>query len=378
MNEASKLHVVLVSWSWSTGMKQMISICKRFGMACALGAMLVGGGVGVAVAQGWWQMNTQTNSRPAPVQNRAYFPVTRCINIGGALEAPREGDWYNYKIRERDMRTISRAGFDTVRIPIKWSNYALPNPPYTISPAFFARIDEVMTWALQANLNVIINVHHYDELYADPDRHEPRLDAIWAQIAARYRTAPANVMFEIINEPRDNFSGERVNVAQARALSIIRQTNPTRTAILAGDNWGNIDGIDNLRLPNDPFVVGTVHYYSPFEFSHQGAEWMPNPPPTGRNWPRPGEQAQLQRDMERIAAFRNRIQAPVLMGEFGTVVTIPMAQRVAWTTDMRRAFDSINMPSCFFNYAAGFNVYDLQSEQWKAPLLGALGLTPRS
>jgi endoglucanase len=355
----------------------MISICKRFGLACALGAILVGSGVGVAVAQGWWQMGVGQQTRGTQVQNRAYFPVNRCLNVGGALEAPREGDWFNYKIRQRDMQTIARAGFDTVRIPIKWSAHALPTAPYTIDPAFFARIDEVMTWALQSNLNVIINVHHYDELYEDPDRHEPRLDALWAQIAARYRTAPPNVMFEIINEPRDKFSGNRVNIAQARSLSIIRQTNPTRTTILTGDQWGSIEGMDNLQMPADPFVVGTVHYYSPFDFSHQGAEWMPNAPPAGRRWPQPGEKEQMARDMERMAAFRTRIGAPVLMGEFGTVDNIPMVERAAWTADIRRAFASINMPTCYFNYAAGFSLYDLQREQWKAPLLGALGLTPR-
>jgi endoglucanase len=356
---------------------QLVSICKRFGAACALGAILVGSGVGVAVAQGWWQLNGQPNARSVPVQNQAYFPVNRCINVGGALEAPNEGDWFNYKIRQRDMQTIAQAGFDTVRIPIKWSAHAQTRAPYTIDQAFFQRIDQVMTWALQSNLNVIINVHHYDELYDDPDRHEPRFDALWAQIAARYRTAPPKVMFELINEPRGAFSGERVNVAQARALSIIRQTNPTRTAILTGDNWGNISGIDNLRMPNDPYIVGTVHYYSPYEFSHQGATWMPNPPPSGRNWPRIGERETLDRDMAKLAAFRNRIGAPVLLGEYGTVDNIPMAQRAEWTADMRRAFQSINMPDCFFNYSAGFNAYDLATEQWKRPLLNALGLRPR-
>jgi endoglucanase len=355
----------------------MISICKRFGVACALGAILVGAGFGVAVAQGWWQIGSGQQPISRQVQNQAYFPVNRCINVGGALEAPNEGDWFNYKIRQRDMQTIARAGFDTVRIPIKWSAHAQTKAPYTIDPAFFARIDEVMTWALQSRLNVIINVHHYDELYADPDAHEPRLDALWAQIAARYRSAPANVMFEIVNEPRDNFSGQRVNVAQARALSIIRQTNPTRTAILTGDNWGSIEGMDNLQMPADPYIVGTVHYYSPFEFTHQGAEFGENPPPAGRTWPRLGEREQLQRDMNRMAAFRTRIGAPVLMGEYGTLDNIPMVQRAAWTADVRRAFQAINMPTCYFNYAAGFSLYDLQREQWKAPLISALGLTPR-
>jgi endoglucanase len=353
----------------------MIAICKRFGVACAIGAILVGSGVGVAVAQGWWQMGGPQFGR-APLANQAYFPVRKCINMGGALEAPKEGEW-GYTIRQRDMTTIATAGFDTVRIPIKWSAHASTRAPYTIDPAFFARIDQVITWALQANLNVIINVHHYDELYADPDRHEPRLDALWAQIAARYRTAPPNVMFEIINEPREAFSGERVNVAQARALQIIRQTNPTRTAILTGDAWGSIEGMDNLRLPADPFVVGTVHYYGPYEFTHQGASWLPNAPPSGRTWPKTGDYEQLQRDMNRMVEFRNRIQAPVLMGEYGVTIEVPMSLRASWTADVTRAFDNVSMPTCYFNFAAGFGTYDLAREQWYSPLLQALGLGRR-
>jgi endoglucanase len=356
-------------------MTRMVSICKRFGVACALGAVIVGSGVGVAVAQGWWQMSGP-QARPAPVQNRAYFPVRKCLNMGGALEAPKEGEW-GYIIRKRDMENIANAGFDTVRIPIKWSAHAATSAPYTINPAFFARIDQVMTWALQSRLNVIINVHHYDELYVNPDLHEPRLDAMWAQIAQRYQTAPANVMFEIINEPRDAFSGERVNVAQERALSLIRQTNPTRTTILTGDAWGTVGGMDNLRMPADPFVVGTVHYYTPYEFTHQGATWMPNPPPSGRTWPKLGEREQLARDIGQMVNFRNRIQAPVLMGEYGVGVEVPLHLRAAWTADMKRAFDDIAMPTCYFNYAAGFGMYDLAREQWNGPLLQALGLGRR-
>jgi endoglucanase len=352
-------------------MKQMIAICKRFGAACVLGALVVGGLVGVAVAQGLWHLGP-----PQPqVQNRAYFPVKQCINMGSGLEAPREGEW-GYTFRQRDLASVKAADFDTVRIPIKWSAHALPNAPYTISPQFFARIDQIMTWALEQDLNVIINVHHYEELYQDPDRHEPRLLGMWSQIAARYRTAPANVMFEIINEPRDAFSGERVNRIQAQALSIIRATNPTRTVILTGDAWGSIEGMDNLKLPPDPFVVGTVHYYGPYEFTHQLASWLPNPPPA-RTWPKTGDKEQLARDIRRMAAFRDRIQAPVLMGEYGVGNEVSMVLRAAWTADVTRAFNEINMPTCYFNYASGFAAYDLQSERWHRPLLDALGL-PRT
>jgi endoglucanase len=357
-------------------MKHMLPIGKTKVWLMALSALIVGSGAGVGLAQGLWQASGAAGPQKDAVTNKAYFPVKHCVNIGGALEAPNEGDWYNYKIRERDMAAIAKVGFDTVRIPIKWSAHALESAPYTIDEAFFARIDQVIGWAVNSKLAVIIDVHHYDELYTDPDRHETRLEALWAQIATRYEAAPREIIFEIINEPRDAFSGPRVNKVQARILSTIRKTNPTRTVILTGDQWGTIDGSDNLVLPNDPFVVGSVHYYSPYEFTHQGAEFADNPPPTGRTWPQKGEPEQLVRDVARITAFRARIQAPVLVGEYGALDTIPLDQRVAWTRDVHRAFEAINVPSCYFNYAAGFGLYDLKNEQWKRPLLSALGLEP--
>ena len=51
-------------------------------------------------------------------------PVDRCMNLGGALEAPNEGDW-GYTIRAEDLETIKAAGFDTVRLPVRWDVHAM-------------------------------------------------------------------------------------------------------------------------------------------------------------------------------------------------------------------------------------------------------------
>ena len=357
-------------------MERLRSFCRRSGLVCALGTILIGSGVGVAVAQGVWQVTKAPTRTQISTVARAPFPVERCINVAGALEAPNEGDW-GYKIRERDFRTIRAAGFDTIRVPIKFSAHAMEQAPYTLDPTFIARIDEVVRWALRNDLTIILNLCHYTELFENPDVHERRLVALWAQIAARYQNTPAKVMFEIINEPQEAFSGPRVNQVQAEVLTVIRKTNPTRTVIFAGDNWGNIGGIDNLELPDDPYVVGTVHYYQPFEFTHSGASWMDDPPPAGRMWPRPGETRELQRDLAQIAAFRERIKAPVLLGEYGVGVEVPMRLRADWTRAMTSAFKEIKMPACYFNFTGGFDTYDRSVEQWHAPLLEALQLRPK-
>src|SRR5215470_807883 len=67
----------------------------------------------------------------------------RGMNLGNALEAPKEGAW-GVILQPGYFRAIREAGFDTVRLPVCWSAHALPDAPYTIDAAFAERVD----WAI--------------------------------------------------------------------------------------------------------------------------------------------------------------------------------------------------------------------------------------
>ena len=352
--------------------KSIKRICSKNGLFCASAIFVSSVLGGAAIAQSFWQISGQNQSRA--IKNAAYFPVNKCINMGGGLEAPKEGEW-GYTFESQDFYAIKQRGFDSVRIPIKWSAHISNNERALIDPLFLQRVDQIISWGLAAKLNIIINVHHYDELYENPDVHEARLIAIWQQLSEHYRNAPPQLIFEIINEPKDNFSGARVNRTQNAALAQIRQTNPTRTVILAGDKWGGIDGMDNLRLPNDPYIVGTVHYYGPFEFTHQGAEWMgKDAPPKGRKWRQNGDIEQLNKDISRIYEWRQRLGAPILMGEFGTDIAVPMPARAEWARDVSAGFRAAQIPTCYYSFAAGFGAYDKDNRRWHSPIIEALGM----
>ena len=68
------------------------------------------------------------------------------------------------------VELIQRAGFDTVRIPVRWSAHVAPRPPFTIEPSFLGLVDMAIATALEADLDVVINVHHDRALNADPTR----------------------------------------------------------------------------------------------------------------------------------------------------------------------------------------------------------------
>ncbi len=50
--------------------------------------------------------------------------------------------------------------------------------PYTIDPVFAARVDWAIDQATANRLNVIINVHNYEEMDKNPDANQERLAAL--------------------------------------------------------------------------------------------------------------------------------------------------------------------------------------------------------
>ena len=73
-----------------------------------------------------------------------------------------------------DFDTIAGAGFDSVRVPVRWSAYAGETPPHTIDETILVRVDWVLDQATRTGLAAIVNVHLYDELSADPAAERAR------------------------------------------------------------------------------------------------------------------------------------------------------------------------------------------------------------
>lgn len=126
----------------------------------------------------------------------------RGANLGNYLEAPKGVDW-GAKYDERDFQNIRNEGFDHVRLPVRWTDYAEPSPDFHLTAHIFRSVDFLVTNALAQKLAVIINLHHFDEFTENPAAHSNKLFAVWRQVAAQYSASPASVAFEILNEPRD-------------------------------------------------------------------------------------------------------------------------------------------------------------------------------
>src|SRR5690349_11190137 len=49
--------------------------------------------------------------------------LRRGVNLGNMLEAPNEGDW-GLTVQEEYLDRITEAGFDFIRLPVRWNTHA--------------------------------------------------------------------------------------------------------------------------------------------------------------------------------------------------------------------------------------------------------------
>jgi aryl-phospho-beta-D-glucosidase BglC (GH1 family) len=300
----------------------------------------------------------------------------RGINMGNSFEAPSETAWGNPWDPEY-FRIMADLGFSHVRLPVRWEpvDRSMANSPYTINPEFLDRIQQVVDTALSNGLHIIVNMHHHEALYEDPARQKDRFLSQWDQIANRFQDYPDSLLFEVLNEPHGNLTPALWNEYFADALSVIRNTNPTRIVLMGTAEYGGLGGVVHLQIPDDEYLILSVHYYNPFNFTHQGAEWVGAQADEwlGTEW------NDTEADRETVASdfgyalqYSETNNIPLHVGEFGAYEKADLDSRTRWTTFLGRWFEEQNLSWAYWEFSAGFGIYDPATAQYLTPLVDAL------
>lgn len=331
--------------------------------------------------------------RDAPSPARlALQSFRRGVNLGNYLEAPPGEDWGG-SYTALDFDAIRAEGFDHVRIPVAWHHHLDSSPERRVAEIFFQRVDRLVRLALERDLAVLLNWHHYDDFMAAPDRHVDTLEKVWRQIASRYADIPGTIAFEIMNEPHGHADTFAMNRIYARLVPAIREEAPKRTVFVGPGRYQHIEELRHLRLPPDDRLVVSVHHYEPFLFTHQGASWtLPLTATTGIRFPGPPDTT-LTADEEALRAHpwiadwmraHNELPAelnpssvenlrgilrwakdwsdyhgyPVHIGEFGAVKWADPASRIQYHREMRRLLDNLELPWTLWDWNQNFRFWD--------------------
>lgn len=307
--------------------------------------------------------------------------LRRGVNFGDMLDAPDEGAW-GLKVQDEFVNVTAEAGFTAVRLPVRWSNHAGAAIPCAIDPQFFARVESIVDQLLAKGLYVVMDMHHYRQLdgddldegefSVDPGIVETRFLALWHQIAQRFRGKSERLLFELYNEPHGRLTPSQWNDLLAQALAVVRESNRRRIVVIGPTNWNGADALPSLRLPDDPNLIVTVHDYEPFDFTHQGADWVSPVPPVGVRCCTSSQEASAVAPLIAAKAWSDARHYPVFLGEFGAFSRADMKSRVAYTRFMREQAEARRIPWAYWELAAGFGVFDPVGHRWRAPLKAAL------
>jgi len=300
--------------------------------------------------------------------------IGRGINLGNALEAPNEGDWgvtldYTY------FKIIRDAGFNSIRLPVRWSAHAAADSPYTIDPIFKLRVDWAINQAIGKNLIIIVNMHHYEEMFSAPGFEKKRFLGLWRQLAESYKDYSWRLVFEILNEPHDALTDNLWNQYLAEALDLIRESNPNRGVIIGTAGWGGAGSLDQLIIPEaDTAVIVTYHYYNPFEFTHQGAEWVDGSDSwIGTVWTgSDAEKLAIGTEFNKVQSWSVKNNRPIFMGEFGAYSRADLNSRALWTAFAAREAEARNFSWAYWEFCSGFGAYNTVIGAWLPDLLDAL------
>ncbi|MDO5558759.1 MAG: glycoside hydrolase family 5 protein [Oscillospiraceae bacterium] len=207
--------------------------------------------------------------------------------IGSAGGSPEqyETGWGNPLVTKELITSVKDAGFNIIRIPVSWGEHVSQDEKYTIDPQWMSRVHEVVDYAIDQDMFVILNTHHEDWLFPSYDTLEAnktQLCAMWTQIGNCFEGYNEKLIFEGLNEPRkkgtavewnggDSEGQECVNLLNEAFVKTIRSlsgNNPKRHLMIPTYAASSTDNaINSFTVPDDDKLIVSVHAYIPYSFA---------------------------------------------------------------------------------------------------------------
>lgn len=312
-------------------------------------------------------------------------------NLGNTLDSyntsktglATETGWGNPKTTKEMIQSVKNAGFNAIRIPITWGEHMNGD---TIDSEWLERAAEIVDYAYNEGMFVIINMHHDDYIWFEPTDSEysadsAKLKAIWGQIAARFADYGDRLLFEGMNEPRtvgstDEWMGgtapERavINKYEQDFVDTVRKSggnNAERSLIITSyAASAETSAINDVVVPNNGNIIVSIHYYAPWQFSDG----------TSTVFDEAGKSELDAKFAELKKKFAEK-GTPVIIGEFGCVNAAPENVRTDYYNYYIKSAMSQGI-KCFIwdnGISTGdqsFGIFNRSSLSWNEAILKAI------
>lgn len=251
-----------------------------------------------------------------------------------------ETAWGNPVVTKKVIKAVKEAGFDAVRIPVRWQHHITNPLAMSVDRAWMNRVKEIVDWCLEYDMKVIINTHHDKWLESRPlnqykEENCQKLALLWLNIASEFASYDYRLAFAGTNEVHelDNWgkpTSENLAVQNAynqTFVDIVRSTggnNLKRHLIVqtyvCNPEFGLYD--NDFIVPMDidgngnDYMSVEFHYYVPWDFCGEAKRYF-----WGAPYAQYGGSEMDEKNMESLFAKVNQTWASkglgVVIGEWG-------------------------------------------------------------
>jgi endoglucanase len=261
-------------------------------------------------------------------------------NLGNSFDAsPNETSWSNPTPNQTLIKAVHAAGFNTLRIPVTWTDHLGAGPAYTIDAAWMAKVTRTAQWAVDEGMFVFVNTHHdadgqwitFPATASAAAAVAAEVKAVWTQIATAFKSFDAHLMLECFNEPHnvngnDAATQTDLNMYLEACVNAIRGTggaNATRLIMIqpvgASPLQDGIQSMLNASIIGDPNLLISIHTYHPTNFGLSETRYA---------WGSAGDYTSMQNSIaQEIRAWLPT--QPIVIGEWGSMGAQATTNRVA-------------------------------------------------
>jgi len=336
----------------------------------------------------------------------AQVPFHKGFNFSVWFEQPSAQRIQFTRFTKDDFINIKKLDCDHVRVPIHFFNMTGQGPDYKIDPLLFMFLDQVIDWAEDLDLYLILDNHSFDvDINTNPEILS-QLIKVWKQVAQRYKDRSELIFYEILNEPH-GIADTTWNRMQQTVVDSIRSIDKKHTIIIGPAGWNSYENLKYMPEYKDSNLIYTFHFYSPFLFTHQGASWvtpamdiagvpfpydqsrMPDLPDELKgtwveylynDYPEEGTEDWVKSQIDIAVDFSKSRNILLWCGEFGAYMPNSTTEdRARWLELVRTYFEENDISWTMWAYAGGFGIFEPRTAcqfdyDVNIPIIEALGL----
>ncbi len=288
------------------------------------------------------------------------------------------------EVTKTDFVLLKTLGFKSIRLPVAFAYFAEHQIPLE---TVCSHVDRLVKQCGLYGMKLII-VYHSGNLADDNYTGETQKIAdLWCFLAKRYQNVSANeLFFDIYNEP-PHMDPQKWKDASYNIVNAIRKVDKNRTLLVGASNFNSIYELSRFVRLADENIIYSFHFYEPFFFTHQGAEWIgdqvatigvPFPYERGKNfpplnskakntpgeshyneYPRDGNEQSIHDKLTIVKNWANNYDVPVICSEYGVYNKYADADsRCNYIKAMRTELKALNIPGILWDYNTNFSIFN--------------------